>query len=366
MVLRLDIFLLTVEKPFLFTSASTAMKITLLQFFVLAVICYLSAPFFEELVGRRISPLEYGAILVGGLIASLALIFNSIFCRLREFGVIIKSTIWKSIVLASLQIGLGIIGFAKGLWVAELSSRTAQLVTLYVYGGRIRKSNLKAYGCAEFFENAKPFMIHTTFASLISTFALFLPVIVLPSILTIELAGIYFLTTQLVHTPSSMLSQSVSKVFSTEFVDSSSRDSKGLFYRTFFGLFLISGVIIFAGLILLPLISNLIPEQWQELNNILDIVLISAWPILCVSSLSQSFNLIGKQKYLIVSEVTKLILIASCLIYLGLNEDNFDLRDAVIALVMCSYVGYIIQFTLMMTLISQRSKTGSCAAHEKS
>ena len=355
-VLRLDAYLLAVRLPVLTEATNMSVKVSCFQFVLLSIVLYLSSSYIEKILEIDFTAFEYIVMLLGALLASFSFLYNSFFSRQKDFGVIVSAGIWKALILVSLQIGLGAMGILKGLWFAEIGSRIAQCFKLF--GSRRQHENEMhdELQKGEFLAGIKPFIIFTTFASLVSTLASYLPVMLMPSVLTLSLAGIYFFATQIVFVPASMFAQSISKVFASEFISLPHAESKTLFYKTFLSLMALSGIGTLIAVLLLPLISVFIPERWGQLNDILDLVIIAAWPVICISSLSQVFNLVGKQKQLVLSELLKLVIMLSCFIYLRTNAEilEFELRYVVKVLVAASYTGYLVQFLLMIYLVSRK------------
>jgi O-antigen/teichoic acid export membrane protein len=355
--LRLDIYMLKVIESDLADSFKYSIQISVIQFTVIFILLLFFGSNLNEFLKVEFDTVHYLLMAITSLLTAIAFLLNSVLTRYKCFPIIAKSTVLKSICLVLFQLLLGLFNISKGLWFAELISRLAQVIFLFKKTHQKKLLLFKGeLSFNKFVSGSKPFVVFSSTASLISTVNTFLPVVVLPFLLSIEAAGLYFFVTQILYTPISMLAQSVSKVFSSSFINKERNEANRLFYKTFLIIFVIALVLVLLLSLVHPWFIHYLPSKWQSINTIFNILLLNIIPILSISSLSQVFNLINKQKYLVFTECVKLFFQVSVLVYLVhiSATAELDLRFIVSFIVMSSYISYSIQFVIMTYLLRKR------------
>ncbi|WP_375752248.1 lipopolysaccharide biosynthesis protein [Vibrio sp. HN007] len=347
--LRLDTYLLAVNNRVLKPAVKYVIQVILIQSIILSCILLLCGDYINNQLSYTFSYGEYVFMLICAILTSITFVYNSLLCRLEKFNKVAAANVIRSIVLSLCQVLFGIFSILKGLWYPQFLSRIFQVFYLVRKENVFDGLNTEKYDKGTFLRESKPFVTFTFLSSLVVTLSTYIPVILIPQNLSVQDSGIYFFTIQIIITPVSMIVQSISKVFSVEFIKHSSTNSIRLFYKTFLSLLILGGLYYFASIPIIKHFSFLVPIEWRSILDIADLVVLYSVAILAVSSVSQVFNLVNGQKLLFISECIKLALVL--FVFYNIDSSTVNLRNITIDITRAAFVGYTIQFVLMLVCL---------------
>ncbi|WP_345988255.1 oligosaccharide flippase family protein [Sulfurimonas sp. HSL1-2] len=221
--------------------------------------------------------------------------------RLGDYTLIAKATVLKSIILAAVQIGLGVMkSGAFGLIAGQIVSNFAATVRMIMRGvdlksmQRVSWSSMKrlALSHANFPKYQVPHVFLNTFSSQ-------LPVYLFSTFFTASIVGLYALGTRVVFGPAMIISASMAKVFNAE--AAALRNTQGDVHGLAVNLSRKSALVLagpFALFVLFApeLFSLIFGEQWREAGVYTQILSPWLFMVFIVSMIAYIPNLYAQQK----------------------------------------------------------------------
>jgi O-antigen/teichoic acid export membrane protein len=229
------------------------------------------------------------ATLFGGLFQ----IFNYWALRQKDFSIVAKAQVSKSLWSNGFQIGLGFLHWgALGLLLGYTVNQFAGLKPLFSLFWQNGKQYLKSYSIANAIAAAKEYLVFVSSCVASSFFnyaAMSAPAILLAFYYGTEEVGLFALAQRITSIPAVLISNSVSQVYfsnACELISSDPQELKRLHSRTtmlLFGLSLLAS----CGLLLAPwIVPTLFGQRWQSSGIMCQYMAPMLLSTLCVSPLT--------------------------------------------------------------------------------
>ncbi|MFB9274569.1 oligosaccharide flippase family protein [Cohnella cellulosilytica] len=222
--------------------------------------------------------------------------------RKNKYKRIAVNKVINSIVMSCIQISCGLIftlsyGLIIGLFVGQLISFILYL--FYVY--REDREKLKKISLRSVIENLrkyKKFPIYSMPTSVLDMFSNNMPLFILSSLFSYQIAGFYSLAVRMLSIPSSLLGMAVGQVFYPEFVKrlNENADYRSLLFSTWFRLALIGLLPMFVVLLYGGhLFGFLFGDSWVEAGKIASIISPMLYAMFISSPTSSTFIALNAQ-----------------------------------------------------------------------
>jgi O-antigen/teichoic acid export membrane protein len=230
---------------------------------------------------------------IATLCAGLFQIFNYWALRHKDFSIVAKAQVAKSLWSNGIQIGLGFLHLgALGLLIGYVVNQFAGLKPLLSFFWRNGKQYLENYSIANSIAAGKEYIVFVASCVASSFFnyaAMAVPAILLAFYYGTEEVGLFALAQRITSIPAVLISNSVSQVYfanACELIHTDPRELGRLYARTTMLLFGIS-LLVGCGLLLAPwIVPTLFGQQWQRSGTMCQYMAPMLLSTLCVSPLT--------------------------------------------------------------------------------
>jgi O-antigen/teichoic acid export membrane protein len=227
------------------------------------------------------------------LSAGLFQIFNYWALRQKDFSIVAKAQVSKSLWSNGFQIGLGFLNWgALGLLIGYTINQFAGLKPLISFFLRDGKQYLKSYSIDNCIAAGKEYLVFVSSCVTSSFFnyaAMSAPAILLAFYYGTEEVGLFALAQRITSIPAVLISNSVSQVYfsnACELIHTDPRELGRLYTRTTLLLFGVS-LLVGCGLLLAPwIVPTLFGRQWQSSGIMCQYMAPMLLSTLCVSPLT--------------------------------------------------------------------------------
>jgi O-antigen/teichoic acid export membrane protein len=230
---------------------------------------------------------------VATLSAGLFQIFNYWALRQKDFSIVAKAQVSKSLWSNGVQVGLGFLHWgALGLLIGFTINQFAGLKPLFSLFWRNGKQYLKNYSIANCIAAGKEYFVFVAScvtSSFFNSAAMSAPAILLAFYYGTEEVGLFALAQRITSIPAVLISNSVSQVYvanACALIHTDPRELKRLHARTTMLLFGLS-LVVSCGLFLAPwIVPTLFGKQWQSAGIMCQYMAPMLLSTLCVSPLT--------------------------------------------------------------------------------
>ncbi len=215
--------------------------------------------------------------------------------RKKNYKYLRNATILKSIVLAIVQLSVGLMkSGASGLITGSIISNMVANMKLVqnILKDKILISKIRKVKIIALAKKYKDFPKHSMISSLFDNLSLQLPSILIPKIFSFSISGYFFFANKIVNLPSALISGSIGQVYLQKITENKNNGIEifPIFKNTITKLFFIALPITIIGYITSPYIFPLLfGEKWKISGEIAQYLFLIFLIRFCVSPMSASF-----------------------------------------------------------------------------
>lgn len=254
-----------------------------------------------KLFGFYLSILWYllPILLFAGIVANVVLYLNN---RYKLFGLNAKRSVICAVISVCLQITLGYMGYGLvGLIIAFVTSSAVGMIVLIT--PKLKEILFKSRINLKILKDNIHFPKHQFTGGIINMSSQILPVVILNAFASNTIAGNYALAVKVLTIPVMLITGTFSHVFYQEFANryNNNEDCLGFVINVWKKLFYLSAPIcIFLAIFAPKLFSWYFGARWGLSGQIVQILSLTTFAAIMVSSTSSAFMIIGLSKYFIL------------------------------------------------------------------
>lgn len=281
--------------------------------------------------------------------------------RKKNYKDIANSVIIKSIVLAIVQVSIGIVkSGASGLITGQLLSQIFANIRLLknIIKDKVLLSKINRKNIINLAKKYKDFPLHNAPASLVDTITLQMPFIFIAKIANETITGYYFLASRIISFPGALIGRSISQVFFQKISEFKNNDNfcMPLLKETISKLFIIALTFALVMYFISPYIFGLIfGEKWKIAGDIAQYLSLIFFIKFIVSTLSQVLvleNFIKRGSFWQYTYFS-----SSLILYAGVLYFQIDFFNFLLLLVIHEYILYIYYLYIIISSVQEIDKS---------
>ena len=318
---------------------------------VFAIVLLLPAIFLNKQITNLLGNEQIGfwiyfvpfVVLMTGLFNSL----NYLNTRKKLYKNIAEASVYKSVGMASVQLGVGFIksgvtGLITGQILSQVFAnyRLAQNTQQNYDFSQVKKTEIKRLA-----KRYIDFPKFSMWAILANSLAYNLTNILISIYYTLATLGFYSLTQRILGMPASLIGSSIGQVYFQEATKEKQEIGKAVntFNKTFKKLFILSVVMFTPLYFILPTILGIVlGAEWRIVGEYGQIILPFVATQFIAAALSNTNNIFEKQKISLIWQIGLLVLSISILIFSNLYSLNFDVFLNIYSLAISLYYALLI------------------------
>jgi len=277
--------------------------------------------------------------------------------RSQNYGALAFSHAWRGVLGATTQVGLGVWGVGSmGLLLGQsvyMGVGAFMLVGSFI---RCEFANIRALSIDRVVTTARRYWRFPVFSmpeALLDSAGMYLPLLLVASLLGAEAAGFLYLAQRLTRIPVGLIGSNLSRVFIGEAPRQLKNNSLSEFtFRLWRTLFLIGIVPAIIAVLIMPALTEILfGSEWSATADIVVMLIPSVFLQFCVMPISTSLHVLSKQAVALVLQATGLVLQVGSIIIAFYTE----MVNPITGLAIGATVYYVI-YTVTVICITQKSK----------
>ncbi len=325
----------------------------ILSIFLLLIVIMFNHQIAVLLKCQEIAPWLYFAPLVVFL-TGLFNALNYFHVRIKSFKKIATANVYRSIVLATVQLGLGFLkagaaGLISGQILSNITGNSTlgyALIKNKKLLGKINRTDIKRLA-----KRYIDFPKFSTWSILANTLAYNLTNIFISTVYSASTLGFYSLGNTAIGMPSSLLGNSVGQVFFEKANEEKNRTGRAVhtFNSTFRGLLLIAvPTFVILYFVVEDLFAFIFGEQWRVAGQYAKIMLPLFFIRFVTAPISNINNIFEKQKIALAWQLS--LLVATLVVFYISKTTHFNITNFLYLFSSVSFMLYLILYFIMRTV----------------